>query len=661
MSERQVQCYKFNDFFLDIKNCQLLRGNLPVSLTQKSFDILRFLVENNGRILKKEEFLESLWQGSYVEEANLTQHIYMLRKALKQNKADQIYIETIPKNGYRFIADVKELDEDAISEKECEAKWDEVVLDNLSHKNDQSPDIHSTSREISAPSRIETDNRNFGALQYTLVVFGIMVLSALSVLGYFYFGNNVTSASTDSFQNKSLAVLPFKQIDKNKDAKLGIGIADVLIARLANIEEIAVRPTTSILRFSDKDNSDLFDVGKQLGVDLVIEGTIQRDNNMVRVTTQLYDVVRKRAVWTAKFDEQYSDIFSLQDKVSEKIARRLSSGLKVDVVSLPYKQYTADTEAYKAYSMGLSFWTMHTSVGFENAIKQFSKAIKIDPKFVMAYAYLADAYGHTGHLSHLFSPDKARAKAEKAANKALELDPNCAEAMAALALTYANVNRQADAFELMKKSLEIKPNDAHSRHRIAWMYANKGQMDKAVEEMKMARALDPQSAYLNLFLGEMLVLAHRPDEAVIYLNNTLEIEPGSFMARWRIAEALEHMGLLDEAESELLALGRKVGKENKSVRLALSRIYAKTERKDMARKIVNKILSEGKTSSLDSLFALTYIALGENDLAVAKLKKTINNTQDDLYRIKYEPNIDPIRSNQVFAKILKDREETLGW
>ena len=657
MSGSQVPCYRFNDFFLDIKNCQLLKDNLPVSLTQKSFDILRFLVENNGRILKKEEFLESLWQGSYVEEANLTQHIYMLRKALKQNKADRIYIETIPKNGYRFIATVEEISRDAISENGNGFKLNDSPKSGKASRN------RKISHEMSAPVAPKTikGGRKIRTLQYALLISLLTVLSVFSVLGYFYFGSSITSANSANLHNKSLAVLPFRQIDKEKDAKLGIGIADVLIARLANIEEIAVRPTTSILRFSDMDNSDLFDVGNQLGVDWVIEGTVQREGDMVRVTTRLYDVAEKRSVWTVKFDEEYSDIFSLQDKVSEKIAKRLSSGLKIDVASLTYKQYTNNSEAYKAYSLGLSFWNMHTSVGFENAIKQFSEAVKIDPNFVMAYAYLADAYGHTEHIMHLFSVKEALAKAEKAAKKALELDQNSAEAMASLALTYSNTNRQAKAFDLMRKSLEIKPNDAHSRHRISWMYANRGEMNKAVEEAKIARAMDPRSAYLNLFLGEMLILARRPDEAVIFLDKTLEIEPGSFMARWRIVETLEHRGLLDEAEDKLLKLQDRMGKSNKSVRLALSRIYAKTKRKDAARKILNKILSDGKTEPLDSLIALTYIALGEEDLAVTRLKGTINQTQDNLYRIKYEPNIDPIRSNQIFAKLLKDRETVLGW
>lgn len=664
MFDNKVGFYKFNEFVLDLGNSQLLRDGVPVSITQKSFEILCFLVENHGRILKKEEFLGSLWEGSFVEEANLTQHIYMLRKILRQNGSDRKYIETIPKNGYRFIAKVEDVTD---HQNENPLRSDGVPSENasvngrkefaLSENGFDSPNRSSDSGSGAVNAQRSHPRKSYNFLALFLIV----VFTALSTAGYIYFTNGVNFARGGDLEKKSIAVLPFRQIDGNKDAKLGIGIADVLIARLANIEEIAVRPTTSIIRFSGKNRLDLFEIGNKLGVDCVIEGAIQRDKNVVRVTTQLYDVKQKRTVWTEKFDEEYSDIFTLQDKISERIAQRISRDLKGKSEHLLYKQYTKNIGAYKDYSMGLAFWKMHTRVGFTNAIRFFESAIEKDVDFVMAYAYLADAYGHTGHISHLLSPEEARKKGEAAAKKALQLDPNSAEALASLALIYANTDKQTKAFELMKESIKIKPNDSHSRHRISWMYANKGQIEKAVDEMKIARALDPKSAYLNLFLGEMLILADRPEEAKTYLNKALEIEPGSFMAKWRYAEALEHQGFHNAAEKKLLDLQKKVGDSNKGVRLALSRVYAKNNKEKEAREILKSVLSEGDSESLNSLVAMTYIALGEEELAVRQLKPVVKSIQDNIYRLKYEPNIDPIRSNPKFEKLLREKETSQGW
>ncbi|MCB1024976.1 MAG: winged helix-turn-helix domain-containing protein, partial [Acidobacteria bacterium] len=288
MLKRDVNWYEFGDYRLDTVSGQLFRSDFPVSLTQKSYEILRFLVENRGRILKKEELLDSLWEGSFVEEANLTQHIYMLRKALRQSRDENVFIETIPKNGYRFIAPVKEVEpKDQLIRPDRSNFPDAVYI----RANGQIMDpgfVNISSSEKSIAGRIE----NFFKLQgialsgkplgLLAALLGFFLVS-VAVTGFAFVSGRFDSNSAGNIRNKSIAVLPFKQIDDEKDAKLGIGIADVLIARLAHLDEVDVRPTTSIIRFEGKDNSDLVDVGMKLGVDCVIEGTIQRDGDKVRV------------------------------------------------------------------------------------------------------------------------------------------------------------------------------------------------------------------------------------------------------------------------------------------------------------------------------------------------------------------------------------------
>lgn len=663
MSENNVNCYDFDEYRLDVSNYQLSENGEPISLTQKSFELLHFLVENRGRVLRKEELLDSLWEGSFVEEANLTQHIYMLRKALKQKEKKKIYIETIPKNGYRFLGDVVEIAEPSIQTSlngnSSVKALSGTLEESLSGRYLENQELSIPATSPSVENRIVDEPNSRFLSKYVATILGGAVILSAAALFYLYYAG-VETASNARESNKSFAVIPFRQIDGERDEKLGIGVADVLIARLANIEEITVSPTTSILRFADKDNSNLSEIGKKLAVDYVIAGTIQRDNGTVRVTTQLYGVNEQKQLWTETTDEQYSDIFTLQDNISEKIAKRISMDLDVRSSALSYKQYTQNIEAYQAYSMGLSYWSMHSVVGFEKAISQFKKAIDKDPRFPLAYAYLADSYGHTTHISHLMSPEQARDKGEAAAKKALELDPDCAEAMAALALIYASENRQKEAFDLMKRSLEIKPNDAHSRHRISWMYANKGQIEKAVEEMKIAQKLDPQSAYINIFLGDMLGFDRKAEDSIAAYRAALEIEPTLGEARWKLIKALEQAGLLKEAK---LAFDKFSEREKESTAglLLKSRIFAKSGKTSEAKNLLNRVLESGESQSHSSLLAQSYIALDEKEKAVEIVKSLISKIEDNIYTIKYEPNFDPIRTNSEFVGALEAKERKQGW
>ena len=173
------------------------------------------------------------------------------------------------------------------------------------------------------------------------------------------------------------------------------------------------------------------------------------------------------------------------------------------------RKYTGDPEAFHAFWMGVSFWSMHTSTGFENAIVHFTKAIEKDPEFALAYAYLADTYGHDGMLTKVISKREAWQKARSAAAKALEIDPDSPEALAAMALIRNKEGRQREGFELIKRAVRLKPNHPHARHRLARMYANLGDIESAVKHARIALDQDPKSAYLNLFYAEMLYFAER--------------------------------------------------------------------------------------------------------------------------------------------------------
>ncbi|HUF04459.1 MAG TPA: winged helix-turn-helix domain-containing protein [Aridibacter sp.] len=347
MSENNVQYYDFGDFRLDLVNYRLTESGEPVPLTQKSFELLQYLIENRSQVLKKDELLDALWEGNYVEEANLTQHVYMLRKALRQKGAEHVFIETIPKTGYRFVAHVEAIVDTGEPE--------QISAEPHSpHDSDPGPPAISEEAGDAAFPTPPDAPRGIGRANVRTalaLIGGCGVLVAAIV----YFSG--AGAAVIESGPGSIAVLPFKQISEEKDEKLGLGIADVIIAKLANIDSIAVRPTTSIIRYASGDTNDLFEVGKALNVDYVIEGSIQKENGKVRITTQLYSVSGKKQVWTETFDEEYTDIFALQDAISERIAQKVALGFRANERTFPFRQYTSDPEAYQAYSTGLAYWS----------------------------------------------------------------------------------------------------------------------------------------------------------------------------------------------------------------------------------------------------------------------------------------------------------------
>ncbi len=322
----KIHCYTFGNYRLDITNNQLLKNGIPVLITQKSFDILRFLVENNGLVIKKEDLLSSLWEGNFVEENTLTQHIYMLRKVLRQGGNEENFIETVPKIGYRFVSEVNEVfyknPEKRMSANSVYPDFSDTVS-----TNDEITYFKSLTESGKISAYLEEKNKNLSInpqpkFSINFSILTILLIFVISLFGYAILETNSFSAEQDrEIPVKSIAVLPFQVIGESKDEKLGLGVTDVIISNLGNSEDIAVSPTSSISQFVKDKN--LPEISEKLNVDAVLLGTIQEDKERVRITVQLYYVKDQNIIWSEKFDENYSNIFSLQDKISAQVTSKL--------------------------------------------------------------------------------------------------------------------------------------------------------------------------------------------------------------------------------------------------------------------------------------------------------------------------------------------------
>src|SRR5215204_2940203 len=284
MSVREKSVYEFGSFRLDPAQFVLLRGGKIVPLTPKVFETLKILVENNGQVVEKDELLQKIWSDTVVEEASLAKNISVLRKVLSENGSKKSYIETIPKRGYRFTATVKD-----------------------------------------AESALEKKAVRAAALTKKRLVLAASVLLLLSMFagGYLLYENQSGNAESVS-RAKTVAVLPFKPLSANEeDESLGLGMADALIIKLGQLDQVNVRPTSNIRQFTKQPQMDAIAAGKTLKVDIVLEGTIQRLDDRIRITAQLINVADGRQIWADKFEEKMNDFFVVQDAIAARVANSL--------------------------------------------------------------------------------------------------------------------------------------------------------------------------------------------------------------------------------------------------------------------------------------------------------------------------------------------------
>jgi TolB-like protein len=327
--------YEFGPFRIDAHKRRLLRDGETVAVTPKAFETLLALVENSGKLLDKDDLMNLVWPDTVVEEANLTQNVSVLRRALGESSNERKYIVTVPGRGYRFIADVKELfDEEG-----------DLIL------------ARRTRSRVVIEDVIETE-----------------------------------------IPSKSLCVLPFKSLSAEaSDDYLGLGIADALITKLSNIRQIVVRPTSAVLRYADMSH-DPVAVGRELKVESVLEGSIRRDSDRIRVTVQLVNVRDEAPLWADRFDEMFTDIFSVEDRISEQVARALVLKITGEEQKQLTKRQTENAEAYQNYLKGLYYTNKATSNGAMKGIEHYNRAIELDPNYALAYAGLAESYTWLSHL-----------------------------------------------------------------------------------------------------------------------------------------------------------------------------------------------------------------------------------------------------------------------
>ena len=641
MSDRVLHIFQFGPYQLNADEKLLLRDGEEVPVKPKVVDTLIVLIRNRGHVVSKAELLQTLWPDSFVEESNLTHNISLLRKVLEEKESGQNYIQTVPKRGYRFVAEVEE------SFKQIEDTSATGVATNVATEND----VIAIDRAAQASHRTR--------FNYKIVV-ACICLTALLGAGLYFFFSRQRAGKAASNSVRLIAVVPFKVVgDGSSDEFLGLGMADSLIYRLNSLPQLSILPTSSIARFTGREH-DARDVGKRLMVDAVLEGTVQHTANRVLVTASLIDLRNGNTLWTGKFDEQFTDIFILQDSISEKVARALEIQFGADRKDKLATRFTNSTEAYQLYSIGIFHWNKRTAEGLQKALELFHLATEKDPKFALAFAALADVYMLIDYYNCDFLPPKEpQIKAEEMARKALELDGNLAEAHGAMGAVYARfMERYATAETFYKRAIELRPYFGTVYVRYGYLLIALGKIDEALRNLHLARELDPLSATILTNIAACYLYTRKPAEAVKYSKLALEIEPDFYHALDNLASAYMYQGMYNEAEGAFrrmaaLDRARLFGAE----RLAF--FFAYVGRRDEAQKSLNEVLKRREERTAEGsppALAQVYAALGEKEQAISVLNSLSETNQLYVYDLRYNQDYDSLRSETSFQNVLQ-REE----
>jgi DNA-binding winged helix-turn-helix (wHTH) protein/TolB-like protein len=651
MAKQINHFYEFGSVRLDATNRLLYKNGAQLSVQPRVIETLLVLVKNPHVIIDKETILDVVWPGVAVEEGGLKRNISVLRKALGEEGR---YIETLPKRGYRFTAEVRENWEE-IPAYTVESAASELLVqrraslritqeEEVSDSADSHADVYQpkTTHRARAP-QIRTMSRRM------LTTFAGTTALVLASVGVWWATSNPEAAGPAPV--KSIAVLPFKSLASHSDDEhLSIGLADALITRLSTIKGLSVRPTSAIIKFKDKEQ-DSVAAGQMFGVDAVLEGSIYRTNDRMRIMTRLLRVKDQSAIWAGQFDEKADGLLSIQNAIANQIVSSLALNLSSSEKDALAKRHTESPDAYQLYLTGRYHWNKRNKDAGAKAESFFLQAIEKDPGFALAYLGLSDTLIMGGVYEESLSAIK----------KALELDDQLGEAYASRGFWKMFKGWQWDEAEAdFKHSVDLNPGYGTTHQWYATLLAIRGRVEEAKSEMRKALEIDPMSHNFVADLGQMHYFAGQYDEAESYCRKALEIYPDFLNARIYLSDILlkagdENRAFDEDMKAAQLHLATSKGPPDRIAEgIAFAReLYRQSGYKGYWRSVVERLLN--RTADGFSYYALVrgYALLGEKEKALDALEKSYENRDFMLPFVNVDPLYDTLRSEPRFKAVFR--------
>jgi DNA-binding winged helix-turn-helix (wHTH) protein/TolB-like protein/tetratricopeptide (TPR) repeat protein len=642
------QCLGFGEFVLERSRQQVRhRDGSTLNLTPRLYSALLLFVENAGELLDKEALMQALWPGLVVEENSLSQVISGLRRALDDDIHQSRYIQTVPRRGFRFIAPVTVLPEQAAPEGLPTGTPAALVqaepLPKVAPRLEAASDTHAN-----PPNRRASDKRRW----LRLALAG-SVATGLGGIGWWTSRRAPTAAG--AMQRSTLAVLPFKPlVAEGRDELLEVGMADSLIARLSTVPGLVVRSIGSVRRYAGADQDPLR-AARELDVAWIVDGSLQRRGEQLRVTARLLRTADGGAAWSGSFDEKFTGVFDVQDLISARVAQVLAPSLEVGAgarAPLTGIGGTRNTDAYQLYLAAGRLAQDMRADGLRKSFALYNQALAIDPGFALAWVGLAEAHRRTLFAADAL-PSEVFEPAGIALQRALAIAPNLAEARAeaAFKLYWFDFDWPAAESEF-RGALSSNPNAVAAHFGLAMLLLTQDRLDEGFAHMRSARELDPMSPVLNTLEAAYLLDAGRRDEARVRLNRAFDIAPNFWLAH--ITLAILHL-TEQQPDQAIAALRRAVMLADNSRASALLGIYlARSGQREEAREILNQLLSRAQTRYVaPSSVAAVHAALGETESALDALDRAFLTRDTRLVFLKDDPRFAGLRKEPRFVALMQ--------
>ncbi len=478
------------------------------------------------------------------------------------------------------------------------------------------------------------------------------ILADLSALKKQLESESIKEAARAKKPAPSIAVLPFVDLSPQKDQEYFCdGMAEELINALTKLEDLKVVARTTAFSFKGE-KLDVREIGRKLNVETLVEGSVRKASNRVRITTQLVNVADGYHLWSEKYDREMEDIFAIQDDIAQQIV----AVLKIKLIGEPsaplVKRYTENLEAYHLYLKGRYYWNKRYEGLLQKGIECFGQALEKDPDYALAYAGLADSYSILG-IYHFLPPKEAFSRARAAAEKALQIDENLAETHTSLGIIRVCYDWDWPGTEReFKRAIALNPSYALAHGYYAMCLAFLGRFDEAIVEARQAQELDPLSPLINATAGYVFFVARQYDQAIQECQKALEIDPNSVVALAYIAFPYFQKAMYEEAIASLQKV-IALWKGNTFWLAALGLVYAGSGRKEEAQKVLHELEERSKQQYVAPLeFVWVYTGLGEIDQAFEWLNKAYEE-RNVLFRLKTEPTFDALRSDPRFKELMK--------
>ncbi len=644
---------RFGTYEFELRSGELRKHGIRIKLQEQPSQILAILLEHRGEMVTREELQRRLWPSdTFVDfDHSLNTAVMRLREALSDSSENPRFIETLPRRGYRFVAPVEEKSAPVI---ETSPVLSTEVAESRGADSKDASTLPSLSHVLPAPAAklaqpLQLHRR---VLRPVLVTLFVLVIVLASALAFRSLRKPAVAAAVPN-QMTSLVVLPFENLSADKDqAYFADGMTDELIAHLAKIRSLRVISRTSSMEYKGT-HKTLSQIARDLNVDSVVEGTVLRSGDRVRITAELVQVATDRHLWAETYESQLGDILTLQSHVASAIVNEIRVKLTPeDQVRLAITR-PVSTQSYENYLKGRYYWNKRSQEGLTKAISYFQLAIENDPNYALAYAGLADCYSIIGSaIVGTVPASEVAPKARAAALRSLELDNTLAEAHTSLATVRFNYdwdwNAAASGFH---RAVELNPSYATAYQRNSLYLMSMGRTSESIAEMNRAHDLDPLSISTNFSLGWRLYMAREYDQAIEQLRNTIDMDPDFILPHLVLGQAFEQKKAYDQAIAELRRAA-EISKNSPPVLAALARTYAVSGRTTEARNLLDQLMQQSKKQYVSPFYvALVYAGLGENDHAVDWLEKAYADRSNGIVFLKVDPQLDTLRSSPRFHEL----------